>query len=119
MGEVCENLKGIFEMLFIVVWEVNLVDGFIQPSMGIEVVTKGHTNGLEVFNEFIFWEMSRALECHMFEEVGEALLSFGLHEGTSVYEEAEADSIFRCVIVFDNITQAVIQGAKSNGGIYR
>ena len=82
------------------------------------MITKAHSETLEIFDHFPGWEISGSIKRHVLEKVGKPLLVVFFHQGTGVNIEPHTDSVRWFSVGQDGKTQAVIENAPSHSWIW-
>ncbi len=114
---VAEELHGVDNEGLFDLGEFEFVDGFLEGGVGVGVGTEGHAEALEVFDHLAGGEVAGAVEGHVFEEVGHALLVVFFHEGADVHIEAEGGAARGFLIFEDDVADAVFEGTELGGGV--
>ena len=82
---------------------INIIHCLIHSRVGIQVGTKLYTDGLQVFTQTVTWEVSRAIETHMLQEMCQSTLVGFLLDSTHLLCDIEVGTVFRFLIVADVI----------------
>ena len=114
---VAEEFHGVDEEGLLDFGEFEFVDGFLEGGVGVGVGTEGHAEALEVLDHLAGGEVAGAVEGHVFEEVGHALLVVFFHEGADVHVEAEGGAARGFLVFEDDVADAVFEGAELGGGV--
>ena len=77
---VFENLEGRLHDLGRVGGDGEFVDGLIKAGVGVEVGADTQTDTFEIVPQFLFGEVSCAVERHVLDEMGQPLLLVGLQD---------------------------------------
>ncbi len=83
--------------------------------MGAEL----HADALEVGDEFAGREVFAAVEGHVLEEMGEALLVVGLVDGAGADMDLDGHFAWRVVVLAIHPGHAVVEFAAQNAGVLR
>ena len=98
---------------------VEHVLGLLDAGGSIDIAAEGSTDALEPVQDAFLREILRAIEAHVLQEVGEAVLVRGLLDGADVGGQVEFRPSLRLFIVTDVIGQAIVQLPFADGGIIR
>ena len=85
------------------------VRSHVPAGTGVEVGAELHAYLLQVFDHLLAGEVLRAVEGHVLEEVGEALLRVVLLDGSHVVQDVEIRLSFRLFVVADVIGHSVFE----------
>ena len=115
VGEVTHHGEGEVEGGFREVGKVEHVDGLVERSVGVGVGPEGDAETLHLRDELLgVGKVAGAIEDHVLEEVGDAALVVGFHEGTGVDVEAEGDALGGLGIGDDHVAETIFQ--RTEGG---
>ena len=117
LGDVGEEEEALLKHGFGGFGEFEFVDGFFEGGVGVGVGAEGHAEALEEFDHFIGGVVSGAVEGHVFEEVGEALLVVGFHEGAGFDVDAGADFFGGFGVGEHGVADAVGEAAEDGFGV--
>ena len=93
---------------------VEHVLGFLEAGGGVHVPAEFGADGTEVVKDTLVGEVRRAVEAHVFEEVGETVLVRRFLDGADVRGEVELRPFFRNLVVTDIIGKTVFQMAHTD-----
>ena len=101
-------------------WYVgNVINGFIDAGIGIQVFTEAYTNRFQIVNQSLTGEVGGTVEAHVFQEVSQASLVFFFEDGTYLLCDVEIGTVFWQFIVTDVVCQSVFQFTDANLGVCR
>ena len=92
----------------------NVVNRLVPARTGVEVVAEFHADGLQVLDELFSGEVLRAVEGHVFEEVGQTLLVVLLLDGAHVVQDVEVGLPLGLFVVPDVVGQSVVEPARAD-----
>ena len=93
---------------------VDVIDGLVDRSIGVQVRAELHTDGLEVLDHAVAGEMLGPVEAHVLQEMGEAALVLVFKDGTDLLGDVEMRLVLRLLVVADVIGQSVLQMADAD-----
>ena len=99
--------------------QVQHVHGFIKRRVGIDVGSEGDPEPLHVRDQFGRRVGFRAVEHHVFEEMGHALLVVGLHQRTGGDVQPQGNPLGRLAVRIDDVTQPVLKHSVGRGTVGR
>ena len=97
----------------------DVVDGLVDRGVGIEVLAKLYTDGLEPVDERVAGEVLGAVEAHVLEEVGQTALVFVLEDRAYLLGDEEVGLTFGVLVVTDVVGQSVGELAHDYGAVDR
>ena len=86
---------------------VNVVHGFIDAGIGIQVTAKFYTLAAAPFYEVVSFKVIAAVESHVFKEVGKSALAFFLLNRTYFLCNVKVGTVFGPVVVADVVGKSV------------
>ncbi len=93
---------------------LDLVGRVVPARRGVQVVAEFHAHGLQVFRQHLARQVLRAVERHVFEEVGQTLLIVVFLNGAYVMQNVEVCLSLRFFVVADVVGHAVFQLARAH-----
>ena len=100
------------------IYILDIIDGFVEGGIGVEVLTELDTDALQVLLQGIAREMGCTIEAHVLQEMGEtALVVFLLHRAHTL-GDVEVATLLGPLIVADVIGKSVLQFAHLNGRVH-
>ena len=82
---------------------VNVVNCLVNGCVSIEVATKLHTNGAQVLNEVVAFEVVAAIKGHVFQEMRQSSLTFFLLNRPYLLCNVKVCTVFGPVVVTNKI----------------
>ena len=101
----------------IVARQVEHIGGLLEIGLGIGIGTEGQPFSLKQAHHFALGDIGRAVERHMFDEMGKAALIVRLVERTGGDLHAHGGSALGRRILADDIAHAIGQATEPVGGI--
>ena len=98
---------------------IDVIDRFVDGSVGIQVGSKLHSDAFQPFTQGIVGEMGCSVETHVFQEVGQTALVVVFQNGTYLLGNIEVSLFFRQSIVTDVIGESIVQFTDAYVGINR
>ena len=114
---VFQHLEGGLDHFLIIGGNFQHINRFVKRSVGVEVGSKAHSNAFQEVDQFQLLEVFRAVKSHVFEEVSQAKLRFGFHQGAGVDDQTEQSAVLRLLIFPNVVAQAVWECFDRDGGI--
>ena len=108
-GPAVEDLDTHLHHLGVVGGHVDIVDGLVERSVGVDVAAELHTVLLQFLDHGVVGVAFDAVEGHVLTEVGQTLLVVALHDGTGVTDQTELNHVLRFLVVADVVGEAVVQ----------
>ena len=93
---------------------LDLVGRVVPARRGVQVVAEFHSHGLQVFRQHLARQVLRAVEGHVFQEVGQSLLVVVLLDGAHVVQDVEVGLPLGLFVVADVVGHAVFQLARAH-----
>ena len=93
------------------------VDRLVERGVGVDVGAETHPDGLQVVDDLLLLEPARAVEGHVLQEVGQALLIVVFLHGPGVDRQPEGHPLLRLTVDPDEVAQAVVQTPLGNGRV--
>ncbi len=119
VGALAHQHQGLVETVVVGERQVELVDGLGLGRRGIGVGAERQAEPLQLLDHLPFGHVLGAVEGHVLEEVGEALLGVGLHQRAGVEPQAQGGLPRRGGVAQDGVAHAVGQHAEAHAGIGR
>ncbi len=94
--------------------QVEFIDGLAETGVGVGIGAEGQAVTFENLDHLAFGHIFRAIEGHVFEEVGEALLRIVFHQRTAIEAQTDRGSARRRGVFQDDICHAVRQLAEAH-----
>ena len=94
-----------------------IIDRLVDRSVGVQVVTKLHTDGLAPAQQFVALEVLRAVEGHVLEEVSQTALRVVLLNRAHLLGNVELGALFGPVVVTNVISQSVVKFTDAHVGV--
>ena len=96
---------------------VEQVDGLLNARGGVHVAAEGSANALQPVEDALAGEVLGAIEAHVLQEVGEAVLVGQLLQGADVGRQVELGPLGGLLVVTDVVSQSVVKLADAGGRI--
>ena len=82
--------QPVFKVLLVACGQDDVIDGFVEPGVGIGVVAELHADALKIAYQFAGRKMRGAIEQLVFEKMSQAALLFGFVQaaGTNIKVQA-------------------------------
>ena len=98
---------------------INVINGLVEGSVGIQVLAKLHTDGLEVLLQVVTREVGGAVEAHVFEEVCQTTLVFLFLDGAHLLGNVKECTFLWPLIMTQIISQSIGQHTFAYCRIHR
>ena len=92
---------------------VEQIDGLLDTRAGVDVSAEGSADALQPVEEILVGEVLGAVEAHVLQEVGQAVLVGLFQQGARVGGEIEFGTLSGFLIVADVVGQAVVELADA------
>ena len=120
VGPVVEDKEaGVLHSLVCHRHVVDVVDGFVNRGVGVEITAKLHTFGFEPRHNLVAGEVFGAVETHVLQEVGKAALVIIFKDRTYFLGDIEIGLTFGSLIVTHIISKTVGEGALTHCRVKR
>ena len=96
------------------VGQVQLVHGLVERGEGVGVRAKGQAEAFQDRQQITLWNVRRAVEGHVFDEVREAPLVFRLHQGARVDVQSQRRLAGRAGVMHDRVPHPVGKGPEAH-----
>ena len=116
-GIIGHDQEALFQLLAIAARQNNIIDRLVETRTGIGIATETHADRLEIFDQLSGFEVGRAVEQHMLEEMGIASLLLGFVQRSGLDVEIDGDPVLRLLIFLQDIAKPVRQGPHDQTGI--
>ena len=97
----------------------DVVDRLVPARTGVEVGAELHADRLQILGQHLAREVLRAVEGHVLEEVGQALLRVVLLDGADVVQDVEVGLPLGLFVVADVVGHSVLQLARADLVVHR
>ena len=116
-GPFFQDLERLVDELNGIRRDLKHVDRFIEARVGIDVRAEPDPFFFEKVDDFIFRKTLRAVERHMFAEVGKPLLIVSFKDRSRLDHQAQFRPVLRFRVGLDVVFQTVLECADGNGRI--
>ena len=116
---VAEHLERGLDYGGIVRWYLDLVDGFVERGVGVEIGAELGTDRFQVFDDFVPGKAFGTVESHVLDVVREAALVLLLEDRAGAQGQPELGAVERFAVFLDVVGQAVAERAAVRVGVER
>ena len=119
VGPVGENAKPGLQRLRVGGGEFELVHGFVEAGVGVEVGPEPAAERFQVFDDFVLGEALGAVERHVLHEVREPALLFLLQDRSGAYRQPQLGAVARLDVAPHVVDQPVAQRSPPHRRVER
>ena len=98
---------------------VDVINGLVERSVSIQILSVADTDALEIFLQTVAWEVGGAIEAHVFEEVCQTTLIIIFLDGAHLLGDVEEGTLLRPFIVTQVVGQSIGQHTLAHCWIHR